>query len=297
MRWASHAPALASFILVLLLGVLAVAAQQAPADNLDNAGALFDRVIANQKQSEVTLDQYERIERLEVRKNGSDPNPSEVKIWRVFPTGPAFAKIPLSADGQPLPTYRTDLQNIENYMNGMMQDGPQQKKAYAKAEHKRKERFDLMEATRQAFIFTPGGQETRAGRTLLRYKLTPNPRYHPTSLNTTLFKRVRGTIWIDQQTSQLAKIEATVTEDISLALFLAKVYKGSHFMQERYEVAPGVWEPTFEQYDFDGRKYLVPYSIHERTFYSGYKRVGPPQEAIEVLRGELSKLTPQSTGE
>ena len=54
-------------------------------------------------------------------------------------------------------------------------------------------------------------------------------------------------------------------------------------------MAPGVWEPTFEQYDFDGRKYLIPFSIHERTFYTKYKRVGPPKEALQVVRAELGK--------
>jgi hypothetical protein len=101
---------------------------------------------------------------------------------------------------------------------------------------------------------------------------------------------VNGTVWVDEQSSELAKIEGHVTEDVSIALFLAKVYKGSHFMQERYEIAPGVWEATYEQYDFDGRKYLMPFSIHERTLYTNYKRVGPPAEALEVVRAELNKL-------
>jgi len=61
-------------------------------------------------------------------------------------------------------------------------------------------------------------------------------------------------------------------------------------MQEWYEMAPGVWLPSYQQYDFDGRKFVVPFSIHERTFYTNYKRVGPPKEAVEVVRGELSKL-------
>jgi hypothetical protein len=61
-------------------------------------------------------------------------------------------------------------------------------------------------------------------------------------------------------------------------------------MQERYEIAPGVWEPTYEQFDFEGRKYLMPFSIHERTFYTNYKRVGPPKESVEVVRAELNKL-------
>jgi hypothetical protein len=124
----------------------------------------------------------------------------------------------------------------------------------------------------------------------LRYTISPNPNYRPTTRNTIIFTRVRGTIWIDKEASQMAKIDGTVTEDISIALFLAKVYKGSHFMQERYEIMPGVWQPTFEQYDFDGRKFLRPFSIHQRTFYSDYKRVGLPKESIEAVRAELNKM-------
>jgi hypothetical protein len=61
-------------------------------------------------------------------------------------------------------------------------------------------------------------------------------------------------------------------------------------MQERYEMSPGVWLPTYQQYDFDGRKFLVPFSIHERAFYTDYKRVGPPAEALQAVRDELNKL-------
>jgi len=266
---------------------------QSPTANPDSGGpsALFAQIIANQKQSELILDQYERVQRQEIRKTGSDPKPTETKVWRIFPTGPGVDKIPLSEDGKPPAgdSYRADLEKLEKYLEWIVQDGSSQKEAYAKAERRRKERFELIDATHQAFLFTPDGRELRGDRTLLRYSITPNPRYKPTSRNTTLFTRVRGVVWIDEQSSQLAKIEGTVTEDISLALFLAKVYKGSHFMQERYEVAPGVWEPTFEQYDFDGRKYLLPFSIHERTFYSEYKRVGPPREALEGVHAELNK--------
>ena len=62
-------------------------------------------------------------------------------------------------------------------------------------------------------------------------------------------------------------------------------------MQERYEIAPGLWLPTYEQYDFDGRKFLLSFSIHERTFYSEYRKVGPPAEAVKLIRAELDKLS------
>jgi hypothetical protein len=35
--------------------------------------------------------------------------------------------------------------------------------------------------------------------------------------------------------------------------------------------------------------------MHERTFYSDYKRVGPPKEAVSVVRDELSKLARAET--
>jgi hypothetical protein len=201
-------------------------------------------------------------------------------------------KLAFTLDGKPpdAEIYRGELEKLEKYLAWLIEDGPSQKEVYIKAEHKRKERFYLMDATHEAFRFTFEGKESRGDRTLVRYAMTPNPEYRPTTRNAVVFTRVRGTIWVDEQSSQLAKVEGSVTEDISIALFLAKVYKGSHFMQERYEVAPGVWEPTFEQYDFDGRKFMVPFSVHERTFYTDYKRIGPPREALEVVRAELSKL-------
>lgn len=258
----------------------------------DRRSELIHNVITNQKASETDLDQFERVQRVESRRTAGERDPAEVKVWRTFPTGTGVDRIPLSPDGKPpaSQTYRSDLEKLEKYLVWVIEEGAAQKEAYDKADRRRKERFDLIDATQHAFIFTPEGTETRAGRTLLRLGIVPNPAYRPTSRLTTLFTKVRGTVWIDEQTSQLAKIEGVVTADVSLALFLAKVYKGSHFMQERYEIAPGIWEPTFEQYDFDGRKYLIPFSVHERTFYSSYKRVGPPKEALGVVRAELSKL-------
>jgi hypothetical protein len=257
----------------------------------------FTHVIANQKTSEAFLDEYERTQRIEKRKTGSDPSPWNTTVLRLIPAGPGMGKIVLSVDDKPTDSavYRAELEKFEKYLIWAAQDGSAQKEAYAKAERKRKDRFDLIEATHQAFRFTLEGKEQRGDRTLLRYSMVPNPDYHPTSRNTILFTRVRGMIWIDEQSSQLAKVQGTVTEDFTFALFLAKVYKGSQFMQERYEVAPGVWEPTFEQYDFDGRKYMVPFSIHERTFYSDYKHIGPPKEAAQAIRAELSKLPPDDS--
>jgi hypothetical protein len=278
---------------------MACAAQNPPPTASEPKGSeLFQRVVANQKRTDQELDSFERIERTEIPRTGSDPKPAEVKVWRVFPAGVANDRIPLSAEGKPISaeSYRAELQKLEKLLVWALQQGPGQDEALAKMARKRKERNDLIEATHAAFIFTLVGHEMRGDRSLAKYSMVPNPKYKPTSRNATLFTKVRGSIWIDEESTELAKVEGEVSQDISLSLFLAKVYKGSHFMQERYEMAPGIWLPTFQQYDFDGRKFLLPFSIHERTLYTNYRRVGRPKEALEVVRGELGKGAGEAAG-
>jgi hypothetical protein len=254
--------------------------------------ALFRKVLENQKRMDLAMEQFQRTERTEIRKVGNTSAPSEVKVYRVFPAGTGMDKLLLSPDGKPVNTqsYIAELEKLEKALVWAAQRGTAQEEAYAKAERKRKERNELLDATHEAFIFTRVGEELRGDRKLIKYTLVPNPNYKATTRNTMIFQKVRGTVWIDEATSQLARIDGYVTEDISIALFVARVYKGSHFMQERYEVEPGLWLPSFQQYDFDGRKFFVSIAIHERTFFTNYQRVGPPGEAVATVRAELGKL-------
>jgi hypothetical protein len=251
---------------------------------------LLDRVITNQKKDEAALDLYERIERLETRKNPNDHLPASVKIARVIPSGTGMDKIPVNADGHPpdAEAYRARLASLEHALALIVNNNRLQREAQEKYAKKRKDRNDLIDAARNAFIFTLVAREPRGDRFLAKYEMTPNPSFKPTSRLTSIFPKVHGCVWIDEDAGELARIEGDVTEDISIALFLGKIYKGSHFMQERYEVLPGLWQPSFSQYDFDGRKLFSGFSMHERSFYSNYRYIGPPKEAIEAIRKELA---------
>jgi len=252
---------------------------------------LLDRVITNQKKDEAALDLYERMERLETRKNAKDPVPASVKTARVIPSGTGMDKIPVNADGRPsdAEAYRARLESLEHALALIVNNNRSQRDALEKYAKKRKDRDDLIEAARKAFDFTFVSREPRGDRLLAKYEMTPNPTFKPTSRLASIFPKVHGYVWIDEEAGELARIEGDVTDDISIALFLGKIYKGSHFMQERYEVSPGLWQPSFSQYDFGGRKFFSGFSMHERTFYSNYRYIGPPKEAIEAIRKELAR--------
>jgi len=250
---------------------------------------LFDRVISTQKKNEEALDIYERIERLEVRKNANDPAPASVKSFRVIPSGTGMDRIPVGPDAQPADpaAYRAELVKLERALALLVSNGRSQRDVLEKFAKKKKERNDLIDATRNAFLFTFVAREPRADRVLSKYRMEPNPAFKPTTRFTSVYPKVRGFVWVDEQAEQLARIEGEVTEDISVGLFLGKIYKGSHFMQERYEVVPGLWLASFSQYDFDGRKLFSGFSVHERTFYTNYRYIGPPKEALVAIRKEL----------
>jgi hypothetical protein len=287
---------LSALFLFVATGRLSVAVAQTPQTSASEPQseiekhAMLDRVIANQKRNDEALDVYERIERRESRKGPAGTSP-EIKVSRVVPAGTGVDHIPVGPDGKPTdPTaYRTELEKLERSLAWAAEDGHAQREAYDKIARKQKDRAELIDATRSAFLYTFVDRESRGDRILSKYRMEPNPAYKPTSRATAIFAKVRGYAWIDEAASQLARVDVEVTDDISIGGFLAKVYKGSHFMQERYEMAPGLWLPSYSQYDFDGRRLFVAFSIHERTLYTRYHRIGPPKEALATIRSELGR--------
>jgi hypothetical protein len=285
---------LATFCCVSLTGAFS-AAQEAPSNvpvrTEDPEHTLLERVIANQKRDDAAQYTYERIERLEIQKGASGTQPPEIKVTRAVPAGTGIDKIPMGPEGKPVDpaAYRAELEKLERTLSWAVEEGKAQREAYEKVAKKQKERSELIDATRTAFLYTFVGREPRGERMLVKYHMAPNPGYKSTSRATSLFAKVRGFLWIDEDAAQLARVEVEVTEDISLGGFLAKIYKGSHLMQERYEMAPGLWMPTYAQYDFDGRRLFMPFAVHERTHYSQYRRIGPPKEALQAIRAELGK--------
>lgn len=235
------------------------------------------------------MDLYERVERVETRKSPSDPNPPVIKVSRVIPSGTGMYKITVVDNGKPMDAaaYRASLEGLARSLALLVNDSRSQREALEKYAKKKKDRNDLIDATHNAFLFIFVCNEPRGDYTLAKYKMDPNPAFKPTTRFTVIFPKVRGFVWIDEASGELARIEGDVTEDISVGLFLGKIYKGSHFMQERYEFLPGLWLASFTQYDFDGRKFFSGFSVHERTFYSNYRYIGPPKEALAAIREEL----------
>src|SRR5437868_7157428 len=130
------------------------ATQGAPTDQ--ERAALLEHVIANQKKDDAALFLYERIERLEIQKGTDARQPAEVKTVRAVPAGTGIDRIAVGPDGKPMDAtaYRAELEKLEKSLMWAAEEGRPQREAYDKVAKKQKERADLIDSTRNAFLYT-----------------------------------------------------------------------------------------------------------------------------------------------
>ncbi len=254
--------------------------------------ALVERAIANQHRGDAALMEFERTERTQVRKSANDATPSEDKAYRVIPAGTGNARIPIEDHGRATDAeaYRKQLRDLEQALVHVLDpNSAKQKQDDAKFQKRTHERADLVDATRDAFRYTWLDRETRDGRTFVKLSAEPNPGYNAPSRTASLFSYVRATVWIDEASAQVVRVEAEIIRDISFGGgVIGKLYRGGRFVLEHAEVAPGIWLPTRYQYDFSGRKFLFGFETHELTLVSNYRRIGPPKDALAAIRRELN---------
>jgi len=276
---------------LLLAGPLAAQQAAVPQEPLPEAEkkALLDRALANEKKNELAQDFFERIERREILDSAGNPQPAKITTVRAIPAGTGVARLPVGPDGVPADAaaFREALRKLSKTLEWAAADGPAQREAYAKVTHKHNDRLALIDATATAFLYTLVSRERRGGRVISKVRFDPNPAFKPTSRSTSFFPKVSGFLWIDEAAAQILRIEGRLIEDIPIGIFLAKIYKGTRFVQERVEAEPGVWLPALTEYDFSGRKLFSPFAVHERTIASHYRRIGPPAEALALIRAEI----------
>jgi hypothetical protein len=268
-----------------------------PAPSPEQIHSLLVRAIENQHRDDRALEEFERIERAITRKAENTEVVTDI-TERIVPSPTGNIKLKMSENGVAVPpeTYRTELEFAVNALGLAMHPNDRYKEDQAKFDKRRHDHAELVDTTMNAFRVTWAGRETRADssgtRTLLKFLLEPDPAYKPINRFAVSFQHIHATLWVDEAQAQFARLEADIVTDIPFAGGVAgKVYHGSHVLMVQEEVAPGIWLPTLYNYEVDGRKFLFAFGVHERIEVTRYRRVGPPAQAIEIVRNELNNLT------
>jgi len=271
-----------------------------PAPTPEQIHSLIMRAIENQHRDDRELEQYERVERIITRKAENAEVLTDI-TERVVPSGAGTVKLKTIENGVPVTPeqYRQELEFAVNALGLGVHPDARYAEDQEKFERRRRQHAELVDSSTKAFLVTWVGRETRSDlagghgpRTLMKLQLDPDPNFKPTTRFAVSFQHVHATLWVDEAQAQFARLEADIATDIPFGGGIAgKVYHGGHVVMVQEEVAPGIWLPTLYDYDVDGRKFLFAFDVHERTEITRYRRVGPPQQAIEIVRNELNNLT------
>jgi hypothetical protein len=269
-----------------------VAVSGNPAPTAEQIRSVFERLAENQHRNDRIAEEYERVEHVVSRKAGKTSEVLSDKTNRVMPSGTGIMRFEIARNGVSVSPeqHRRDLQFAIRAYELVMNPNEREKQDLAKFERRRREKAELVDGAIKAFHATWEGRETRGSRTLAKFLIEPDPSYKPTSREARLFEHVRATVWVDESEAQMARMEGDITSDVSYGGVLVKLYRGGHFVMEQSEIAPGLWMPTLYTYDVDGREFLFGFGIHETTELTQYRRLGPPAQAIEIVRKELNSL-------
>jgi hypothetical protein len=268
--------------------------QQPPSDA--ELQARTDKLIANQHADDMATEQFERLERHVDRTGGNNPRILEDKTYRVVPTGPGTLKILLQDNGRSTDPadYRKQLLAWRDLLQLALNPNDLRiRAAYAKAEKKKRDRAELVNAARGAYKLKWAGRENLNGHDCDVIQLDPNPAFHPRTTMQEAFTHANAKIWVDHNALQILRAEAHIIRDVSFGGgILGKLYHGGVFFLEQAEVAPGVWLPTRYQYDYTARKFLFTFEQHQFIEASHYRRDGPPKEALLIAQDELANGKP-----
>jgi hypothetical protein len=251
--------------------------------------ALLQRVLDNQRRDDHAIWEYARTERWFTRGNGKDPDRDVLN--RVVPTGYGQARVELEHDGKPADPM--DLEKswaqVEQQLISSSHPGASHSKGDVERFAKRRQdEDDAVESINKAFIFHFVQRGNKDGRAIVELSFAPNPSFKPSSRVGLVFVHTQGTVWVDESNSQLVRLVATLNDDITYAAgLIAKVYRGGRLTFEQQEASPGIWLPTHSTYDFDGKKFVFgSLSLHQRIDASEYQHVGPPDQALALVRRE-----------
>jgi hypothetical protein len=234
--------------------------------------ALLKAVNDHQKQNEAVRKDYIFKRRDEDQQFDSHGNvkSTEVKEYEVYFLGPWEIERLLSKDGKPLSEGERKKQDEEV------------RKQEAKARERIAKRdagedHDKNEITLAKFLaadrFYNLRRENYHGREVYAMDFAPRPEFEPHSVLDRVLKALGGTLWIDEQAKQGARLEARFLAGVKFgAGLLGSVRKGGNVVIEQQFVNGEVWLPSYVEVHLDAHVLFLHKAINGTSTYSNYRK-------------------------
>jgi hypothetical protein len=165
----------------------------------------------------------------------------------------------------------------------LKRETPEQREArFRKLEE---ENTSIIREVPSAFDFELVGEEVINNRPAYVLQAKPRPGYQAQGKYAKMFSRVEGELWVDKQDLGWVKVEAKVTQPISMGFFVARVQRGSRITMRQVRVDDGLWMPeTIEVQAAAKILFVKSLTIEKVLTYSAYQLAETNGSMIRITR-------------
>jgi hypothetical protein len=194
----------------------------------------------------------------------------------------------VAIDGQPLSTEQQKREDAR--LQQLLANGSDIRR------ERQKQREDSAKQNRMFATFPDAFSYKYAGTEgdLVKLTFEPNPQFVPSSRQEEVFHHLEGTMWIDLDQKQLARIDGRLTSEVKFAGgLLGHLDKGGVFSVRFKQVDSGSWVMATLDVEMNGRALLFKtIAVQEEREFDDYRRV--PDGLTLRQAAELMEKQPNS---
>lgn len=139
----------------------------------------------------------------------------------------------------------------------------------------------------RAFEFTLLGEEVVSGRPCWKLQAEPRPGYKPNSRASSFMSKIHGTLWVDKQDYDWARIDAESLETFTVGLGLFKIGKGAHMQLEQHRVNDEIWAPKEARMKANAKAlFLVGGNFDMQFRFYDYRKYSVDSTVTVAVEGE-----------
>lgn len=121
--------------------------------------------------------------------------------------------------------------------------------------------------------FTNPRWERFRGQDVVVFDFGPSPEYKPKNMVEKFIHDFVGTIWVDPQAQDIARLEARMDNSLKVGGVLASLHKGSAFQFEQSRVNNEVWLPSYDEINIGVKVLLVKtFRVNVVDHYYDYQK-------------------------
>jgi len=250
---------------------------------LPNLESMMRSVIANQEHIEELRERYTFRETETERKLDRDGRvkESDTRVFEVTPIGRSFVKRLVKIgdkDLSPSELEKED-QRVQKRIEEIQKRDHKHKERAEKANEKgeddeeESDRITILSFLRISEI-TSVRREMFRGHEVVAFDFEPKKGFKAKSRAETIINKLAGTIWVDEQALQVARLEARLTDSFKFGGgLLASILPSTAFVFEQEKVGGELWLPSHTEANLAAKIFILAKLNRSMTSdYSEYKK-------------------------